>query len=112
MIIDVDPIKWLDDAFCRARYGAGAVIEWPAASGVTGAHMETELRRFGVRVYARRYARRPEDDYAVTVPAGQAQWARYLVTRFLGPTGTMPRAWGTGTGPVGLSGRLISWIMG
>lgn len=105
----MDIIKLLDDLFCRLRYGAGELIEWPAKASLTGADMEQLLRQRGVRVYGRQYARRPADNYGLHVPTAQARWARTIVQAALAGR-PLPKPWGRGVGPVGLSGRIVDWL--
>lgn len=50
----LDPIKWIDDLYTTSRNGRGVLIEWDSNCH-TGAEVESFLRSYGVKCYARRY---------------------------------------------------------
>jgi hypothetical protein len=76
-----DVIRGVNDAITVARLGAGTKITWQAGQNWTGGDVETLLRRYGIRVYARQYANNDEGEYAVTVTDKQARHAEYRCRR-------------------------------
>lgn len=69
-----DPLKWIDDAYTIGRNGRGVLLEWHAAS-VTGAQVEGLLRRYGIKVYARKYPNKRDKIAGCRVPSAQAKFA-------------------------------------
>jgi hypothetical protein len=72
-----DVINPLDGLWGRLRHGRMHRFSW---RGVTGAHVERILRRYGIPCYGRWVA--PDDDErACLVPYVQAKWAEDLLCR-------------------------------
>ena len=74
-LIDIDPVKWLDDLLSSLHHGRGVMLTWPRTAA-TGAQVEMMLRKYGIRVYARQYTNNSDRPYGVTVRKEQAEWAR------------------------------------
>lgn len=123
-LMDIDPVKWIDDILAIGQNGTGVKLTWLAGTAWRGAEVERILRRYGVRVYARQYTT-PDNkrDYGVTVRAKQADWADYLLRKAGVPvsspernvvavTGAMPQAKGTPAKPVGFGGLVVSILLG
>ena len=119
-------LRALDDFICMLRYGRGVRLTWNKSPGWSGGHVETLLRRYGIRVYQRQYAYREGDEYGAHVPAAQGRWAEYVLrkagcpltsplidesNRHVRAGGAMPRAWGVPAKPVGFGGRIIDFLM-
>lgn len=112
-IQSIDPIKWIDDAYTTSRNGRGVLLEWDATS-TTGAQVETLLRTFGVKVYARKYPNRTEKIAGCHVPAAQAAFADGLLRGHSIPVVSPPlskairpaSAWGVPAKAQGLAGAL------
>ena len=112
-IQSIDPIKWIDDAYTTSRNGRGALLEWDATS-TTGADVETLLRTFGVKVYARKYPTRQEKIAGCHVPSAQAAYADGLLRGHGIPVVSAPlskpirpsRSWGVPAKAQGLAGKL------
>ena len=112
-IQSIDPIKWIDDAYTTGRNGRGVLLEWDATS-ITGAEVETLLRTYGVKVYARKYPSRREKIAGCHVPAAQAAYADGLLrghsvpvlSRQLSKPIRPSMSWGVPAKAQGLAGRL------
>lgn len=112
-IQSIDPIKWIDDAYTTSRNGRGVLLEWSAAS-TTGADVETLLRTFGVKVYARKYPTRREKIAGCHVPEAQAAYADGLLRghgiAVVSPQLSKPirpsTSWGVPAKAQGLAGAL------
>ena len=122
-----DVIKGIDDAVAVSRYGRGVMLTWERGQGFSGADVEQLLRRYGVRVYARKHATKAGDDFGVTVTTGQARWAENILRRAGVPLTSplvdesnrnvqagrgMPREWRKDKPQkaVGFAGRLLDWL--
>lgn len=112
-IQSIDPIKWIDDAYTTSRNGRGVLLEWDATS-VTGADVETLLRRFGVKVYARKYPKRTDKIAGCHVPSAQAVYADGLLRGHGIPVVSAPlskpirpaSSWGVPAKAQGMAGKL------
>ena len=109
-LIDIDPIKWLDDAIQTMRLGSGVKLTWPPGAA-TGTQVENMLRKYGVKVYKRQYTNGKHRDYGVTVRSEQAIWAQTLLDKFLAG-GNMPKEWGVPAKPQGWGGIIADWLSG
>ena len=121
-----DFYKWIDDLIAIFVQGPGHKITWTPTSTQMGASIEKTLRRYGVKVYARQYAKKPGDDLGITVRRAQRKWAEYVLlkagvcvtspvlpsNRGIQPGGEMPQSWGVPAPPVGLAGRIMDIWMG
>lgn len=106
-----DLIKWLDDLFCTAKNGRGVLLEWSATS-VAGSDVEALLRRYGVKVYARRYAK--DGTAGCHVRTAQAKYADGLLRGYGVPVLSKQlskpirprRAWGVPATAQGIAGAI------
>lgn len=112
-IQSIDPIKWIDDAYTTSRNGSGVLLEWNATS-TTGAEVETLLRTYGVKVYARKYPKRSDKIAGCHVRSEQAAYADGLlrghgipvVSRQLSKPIKPSTSWGVPAKAQGLAGAL------
>lgn len=109
-LIDIDPVKWLDDLLTSLFHGRGVMLTWPR-SAATGAQVEMMFRRYGIRVYHRQYTDNNDRPYGVTVRKEQEKWARYLLDTYLA-SGAMPKEWGVPAPPSGFGGMVVDWLSG
>lgn len=123
-LIDLDPVKWVDDLCAISQNGIGVKITWAAGTTWRGAEVERILRRYGIRVYARQYTTPGNGrDYGVTVRTQQADFADYLLRKAGVPVsspqrtapvavGAMPVASGTPAKSVGFAGFVVDLLLG
>lgn len=114
-----DVIKWLDDLFCTMRNGRGTLITFQTDSSWAPVDVEKLLRRFGVKVYGRRYADK-EGHAGLTVRNAQARYADGLLrgrnvnvtSRVLSKPIRPSRDWGAPATPQGVTGALLEVLDG
>jgi hypothetical protein len=110
----------------KKRVGGEHWFVFERGNGLTGWHVERVFKRYGVPVLKRDYAAR-SPTVGVSVPAAQAVWAEYLLSRagmtnalttpLLNPqhantkAGPMPPDWGRPSRQVGIMGFLV-WVLG